>query len=242
MESLLLLASRVRAPIEISARHDGDEIRFKSYFLPIKESPLSTPLRVYRPTSDLAETLLVPGAKVRVTFSLNAKIYSFLSSIRGFLARSQEIFQIETPSQVLHSQRGNRAFYRLRMESNVQILFWTFPSSDPSAPQAVEIRRNGTLLDVSAGGISIKMDAETARLLKMGIEVGLCWSFLPQEPAYVMKGIVRNREILPNPHFTKVGIQFIESTNRMEYQANVNRLTRFITEQERIRIQREKRY
>lgn len=237
---LLVRASRTRAPIEISVRRETDEVLFSSTLLPNRFDNVSETLRIARPRGELADQILVPKAHLRVRLTVEDGTFWFLSVLVGPVPNSQEMLFIESPQTMVEDLHEDRAHYRVRKWFRPQpVTIWSIPQKGDPAPRGFW-RWDGVIADLSGGGIGVRLDSTKAAAVGGGEVVGLFWSFGPGDPPYVLKGVVRNKEVIAETRFTKVGIEFMEAFNRAEYQAMLNRLIRFITDQERTLLKKKK--
>lgn len=237
---LLVRASRTRAPIEISVRRETDEVLFSSALLPNRFDNVSETLRIARPRGELAERILVPKAHLRVRLPMDDGTFWFLSVLVGAVPNSQEMLSIESPQTMVEDMREDRAHFRVRKWFRPQpVTVWSIPQKDDPAPRGFW-RHEGVIADLSGGGIGARLDSAKAEGIGIGEIVGLFWAFGPGDPPYVLKGVVRNKEVIAETRYTKVGIEFMEAFNRAEYQAMLNRLIRFITDQERSLLKKKK--
>lgn len=239
-QEILNLALRLRNQIEIAIRCETEEIRLKSHLVPVRNA--ETALRIQRPTTPLADVLLVAGTRLRVTFQLQRKQYWFLSACLGPMPNSQESLLLAWPESVVEDRQGDRAFYRLTnwIRPPLPVTFWLIGSPHDTAP-LLGTRWNGWIDNISVGGVGVRVEGKKVGRVLPGQSVGLFWSFRGNEPPYVMKGVVRNKDVLGETGNVKLGIQFVESFNKSEHQSNLNRLLYYITEQERLLIRKQNR-
>lgn len=237
---LLVLASRTRAAIEISVRRETDEVLFTSMLLPNKFDNVTDTLRIARPRGELADQVLVPRAHLRVRLPMDERTFWFLSILIGPVTNSSAMLVIESPQSIVEDLREDRAHFRLRKWLRPQpVTLWSIPAkSDPSPGNFW--RWDGMISDLSGGGIGVRLESPRAASIRIGETVGIFWAFGPGDAPYVLKGVIRNKEVIAESRYTKVGLEFVEAFNRVEYQAMLNRLIHFITNQERALLKRKK--
>ena len=91
-----ILASACKpTPAQLAIRHEGEEIRIKSYLLPLKGAGL--PRGVYRPLGQLPQHYLSPGTRLRITFSLEGKIYYVATMVLGLALDPRKSWKRPTP-------------------------------------------------------------------------------------------------------------------------------------------------
>jgi c-di-GMP-binding flagellar brake protein YcgR len=150
---------------------------------------------------------------VGLSFKHNYCKYIFESTVIGFEASvnnaSGGVIVIQLPDKIERLQRRN--FYRVMVpqDLNVRAIFWHRAYNDDNRQAPMENYWQAKLIDVSAGGLQLAMDASQKSNFRPGQLVGLQFTPLPYEKPILLE--CQLRHIAPTADGSSIclGLQII---------------------------------
>ena len=140
---------------------------------------------------------------------------------------------LEIPDALEAVQR--RAAYRLRdwMNPPLKIHLWAVGGTRPAILEC-------EVVDLSSSGIGLAVPKAAAMHFPIERKVGLSLVLENGQRPLVLKGEVCSRRPRPGRKTVKVGVAFVDALKVTGYSTSFSLLTRYVTEQERLHIQRER--
>ncbi|GEM_PF-6508688 len=191
-------------------------------------------LWVRAPELSTGHTLPAPqGTSIRVSFELGVRHYAFASRLEGTRtlpsALGGEAWVLKVPDALEPLQR--RGAFRLRdwVMPPLKARFWSLGGGHRGILE-------GIAEDLSSSGVGLAVPKAVAGAFPIGQEVGLNIVLGDGRRPLVLKGNVRSRRHRIRQPFVKIGISFSNPGTG----ASVSLLMRYVAEQERIRIRRDR--
>lgn len=177
---------------------------------------------------------------ISVSCLVSGQRYAFdtrITSIRPYPGgRDAEIWIVRAPGTVALQQR--RTAFRLSrwVKPLLKTRLWAIgtPASGAGSPGLMEC----SIENLSTTGVGLLLPRETARRLPVGCVVGLSFRLLADPAPVVLRGAVCTRRGRGKSDLVKLGIAFLETVSSHDHARSINRVTRYVTEQERIQIRR----
>ena len=165
---------------------------------------------------------------VGISFKHDYCKYIFESTVIGFEpsvnAKSGGIIVIEMPDRIDRIQRRN--YYRVSVpqDLNVRVLFWHRGYNDEAKAMPLEDYWQGTLVDLSAGGLQICVGFDQKPNFREGQLVGLQFTPMPHQQPIQLEAQVRH--IAPTADGTQLclGLQVIGLEATIEGREMLHRL------------------
>lgn len=181
------------------------------------------------------------GTPISVAYLVGAQRYTFdtwLSSVRPYPGgRNADVWIVRSPASVAPQQRRSAVRLSHWIKPPLKIKIWSIsPAAAGGGPPLLE----GAIEDLSATGIGVLMQRQGARRFPSERIVGLNFRLNPDAPPIVLRGQVRTRRGKPKSNLIKLGIAFLDTTSHPDHAYSINQVTRYVTEQERLQIQRER--
>ncbi len=178
---------------------------------------------------------------IAISYLVSGQRYAFdtwLTSIRPYPGgRDVEIWIVRAPETVVPQQR--RAAVRLSrwIKPLLKMRLWTIGAASPAgSPGLIE----GAIEDLSATGVGLLLPRATARRFPVECVVGLNFRLQADAAPIVLRGVVRTRRSRGKSGLVKLGLAFLEATSHPDHTRSIDQVTRYVTEQERIQIHRDR--
>ena len=139
---------------------------------------------------------------------------------------------LRRPENIERMQR--RSYTRVMVPEglNVRTLFWHRGYTDGSNDLPLENYWQGDLLDLSAGGLQIAIDASQIENFRLGQIVGLQFTPLPYEKPIVVEGQVKRIGSADEENIIQVGVEFLGVEVASEGREKLHRIIDTVNEYE----------
>ncbi len=187
---------------------------------------------------------LVKGDKINVYFQYSGFRFYFHSKILGKLKyelnKTTKIpaYKIKLPEKLLDGERRN--YFRVPTSHGNPIIakFIVYPKGldiviiEPDHPDSIPKVFEGTIIDISAGGVAIKVD-EGKEELKVGDKIDMKFRLKKEDfDELEISGIIRNERVYYNTDSKVFGVEFIPERS-VEYKRAINKISRYVIERQR---------
>jgi c-di-GMP-binding flagellar brake protein YcgR len=246
IDGLLEIACAYNVPLFIAAESRGKIYRYKSRMLDVKKTDDARSVVIDHPVTDGPAIALTPNVAIIIFFAVDKSRFFFDAQVQRktlfALASHRKVpaLEISYPNAIKSGQR--RAYYRVPIPIGKPIAVELGAISDMSDWLAQEpgtwnfpthIRFEGSILNISVGGMLLSVNEGTKTIPRVGTKLGLRFSISPDETPILLKGIIRRKERRDSANVDAVGIEFIDTSEKFEYKLAINRLYRYVAERQR---------
>ncbi len=242
-ESFAALSQACFQNLPLDVRLPGEQTTetYRSRFLRSAEDAEPGILTIEAPTLRGNIVLLRPGQEIKVIFAYERIIHSFTTTV---ISRGRHQLNNEMTVSSLHLQWPEaisigkiRSFYRLPIpEKNRMEVSLGIYSQTKNKSRRVRARENAVLTDIGGGGLGFRI-AE-GRSLLMGVDTRLFLSFCLPGDEESIKLVGRICFYLRRKDLREVffGVQFIDIESDILYKRNVDKILRYVAEQQRLSL------
>ena len=228
-------AQNLPLKLRIIGKKPGSD--YRSRFLDLEATREGLILVIEAPTSGGTIVPARPGEDTRVTFSFSGRDLSFVSKVvrRGKFSLSPTVevpsLDLLVPERVSFSER--RSFYRIVVTESPPIELKIGVLAEEGKPRRVRSRVKGILTDIAGGGLGFCMSEGKSLLLAIGTRLLISFRLPDDEQETKVVGRIcfsLRRSELRQAFF---GVQFMEIDSDIEYKKGVDKILRFVAEQQR---------
>ncbi|RJP21139.1 MAG: flagellar brake protein [Candidatus Abyssobacteria bacterium SURF_5] len=239
-----ILSSVCQHNVSLDVRPMGEKSTefYRSSFLAFQRDAIPPVLVIQAPTSKGRIILLRPGQKIKLVFVHNGVIYScataILGRVRHQLNREIDVaaLQLQVPAALATGKI--RSFYRLSIprSRSLEVMVGIY-TGKRGKQQRIRSREKAYMTDIGGGGMGFRI-AE-GRSLLLGVDTRLSLSFRLSEEDQPIRllgkiGFYLRRRDVREVFF---GVQFIEVDSDIAYKRNIDKILRYVAEQQRISLQ-----
>lgn len=239
--AVLRVACSKNLPLDVRVLGEQSAETYRSRFLGIsdRDTPVSKGLIIEAPTVKGNVVLMRPGQEIKVIFVYEGTFHSFNTRILD-RERHQLNPQVTVSSLKLElpeslSTGKIRSFYRLPIpDSNRIELSLGIYAKQGARVRRIRAREKAFLTDLGGGGLGFRIPEGRSLLLSVDAHVFLSFRLPEDEEPIRLIGRVcfslRKREMRE----MFFGVQFVETESDVQYKKNINRILRFVAEQQRL--------
>ena len=187
---------------------------------------------------------LVKGDKINVYFQYSGFRFYFHSKILGKVkyelneTTKVAAYKIKFPDKLLDGERRNYFRVPTSHDSSNTVKFIVYPKAsdkvliEPDHPDSIPKVFEGTIIDISAGGVAIKVD-EGKEDLSVGDKINMKFRLRKEDfDELEISGIIRNERVYFNTDSKVFGVEFIPERS-VEYKRAINKISRYVIERQR---------
>jgi len=190
---------------------------------------------------------LCRGRKVDGYFTIQNTIYKFTTTVTDtncmvILNREKTIVGmcLQTPTVISEGQR--REDHRISVQSlePIRVVLHEGIKNQPGQAPIDAKKFEGTMVNISRGGMAIKFEKEDRFLLKFGYWYYLNFSLPGEEEPFLFLAELRHIDELFNGQARRIGFQFLNWPDPMKMRGKIGVLNRFLSKLERSQLQKKK--
>jgi c-di-GMP-binding flagellar brake protein YcgR len=235
----LRLACARGLPLDVRIVGDQPVVEYRSRFLGIEGGAKEPLLIIEAPGTGGSIIPVRPGRTIRATYFHDSRYHSFAAEVvgRGKFVLNPETtvssLQLSLPEDIWPERK--REYFRIPVDANPPIpVKLAIMARGTRRPGRIRARETGILTDIGGGGIGFCVPEGRSLMLDLGTRVTVEFS-LPsddEEPIYLMSRVcfclrkAKEREVL-------FGVQFIDVDSDVEYKRGVNRILKYVAEEQR---------
>ena len=235
---VLQMAAERGVPVTLTVRPDNRWMSFHSRAIAVRQGCLllaAPDVEEGKPAYEFA-----PASKVGVSFKLKHYKHMFAATVKG-IEQVDSADGTKTPAVVVvcptrMHRLQRRAYIRAVIPSNriVRAAFWLGgKEAEPAGTSPENPVWSGQVIDLSAGGFSVRVDNEAAEVLEAGAIVGVRLAFGTAEDTTFTDAQYRHAE--PDGEMTLMGFQFIGLAQTSEGQKALKMILRKMAELQKAR-------
>ncbi len=239
----LLRAIEENENITISLTGTKKQMTYTSRFFDLDRSDRS--IIIDLPTG-VGETFepLVKGDEINVYFQYSGFRFYFHSKVLGKvkyrLNESTKVpaYKIKLPTKLLDGERRNYFRVPTPHDKAVIVKFIVYPKGgeqviiDEDHPESIPKVFEGTILDISAGGVAIKVD-ENMEEIKVGDKIDMRFRLRKEDfDELEISGVIRNERTYYNTESKIFGVEFLPERS-VEFKRAINKISRYVIERQR---------
>jgi c-di-GMP-binding flagellar brake protein YcgR len=226
------------ARVELRLIGDRNATEYRSRFLQLDEYADEPTVTIEAPKLK-GETIILPlDREVEISFLHKGRPNLFVTQVAGH-GRTTVGRDIDTPSLVLPvpdeiSIDEKRSFYRVQFDEDRAIeVKLGILADEKGESQRIRAREKGTITTIGGNGLGFRMPEGKSLLLNAGTRVQLKLRLAPGEKELKLLAVVRFRHRRPNAREVFFGVEFLDIDTDIKYKQSVNRILRFIAEEQR---------
>jgi hypothetical protein len=226
---------RATLDLRVFGRKKQDE--YKSRFLQLDEYAELPTVTIQAPAPE-GENILVPlDHEVEVSFLHMRQPHFFITLASGHgtfrVARKKIIRSLEllAPNEIVLAEKRN--FYRVRLEEDRRVEIKLEILSEDDEAIRVRSREKGIITTVGGNGLGFYLPEGRSLLLNVDTRLRLRFRLQPDEEELKLLATIRFRLRRPKIREIFFGVQFIGIDSDIKYKQSVDRVLRFVAEEQR---------
>lgn len=240
-DSILSQACERNLPIEVMLPVEEQPVPLRSRLL--KAGAAGGELTVIEaPTRDGASVMLHPDEQLNVTMMFGGQRYGFRTVVktrgRMQLAASVEVptLSVESPTKLYKLQR--RRFFRVRIPGMQPLVVKCILRKDGGGKRDEFVRFDSSAIDISSGGMAIKVPAAHLSAVVVGRKMALVFRLEGFARPLRLLAEVRNLRAIKETGDTIAGLQFVEWHRTLTGRKAINTITRFVVRRQRAELKK----
>jgi len=243
--SVLSFACSQNLSLTLRVLSERSVSEYMSKFLEFDRDAQDHTFVIEAPTLKGSIVPLRPGQKVRVSFVHNGQNRSFESEVAGrgkFRLNPAVIvpsLRLDIPDSVSSGEK--RSFYRVSVTNQAPREVKLAILAGDERGKRIRARAKGSLTDIGGGGLGFRMPEGKSLLLGLGTRVRMSFQIPSDDEVVTLLGRICFSLRLPKAREAFFGVQFIEVDSEIEYKKGIDRILRYIAEQQRRTVKRQVR-
>jgi len=244
-DTLIANACARNLPVEVALVERQTPYPLKSRFLRGSEVSQGEPIFIEAPTLFGSAVVIYPNEDVRVLMMVSGERYGFQSRVRRRtrirLGKGVDVSSLELtyPARLLKLQR--RRFYRAKIPALQPVTVHCItrhPEARGTKPKdRAELLEFDTIaLDISSGGMGLKLPKRHGKLGKPGARIAL--QFTVDEMDVRLMAEIRYARPLPGSQDLFLGMQFIDWEDTLAGRRAINWISRYVVRRQRTELKK----